>query len=156
MHFEIKEFSSEKKTGFTRITISYNLGKLTEIDQRGFDTPEKATNYCNSMRRDWLKIMLEKYVKHSKTIFETSKNLGYYNETERLNSLTRCINAVQIVASENNINVVASYIASAERLLKHILPHPHNNSFSSSEERLNTMQQIAKQYLIANKKKITA
>lgn len=156
MHFEIKDFSSDKLTGFTRVTISYNLGKITEVDQQGFDTPEKATNYCNSMRRDWLKIMLEKYVKHSKKIFETSKNHGYYNEVQRLNALTRCINAVQIVADENNINVVASYIASAERLLRQIFPHPHNNSFSSSEERLNAMQLIAKQYLIANKKKITA
>ena len=151
MHFEIKEFTTDKPTGFTKVTISYCLGKVTDTDSRAFVTPETATNYCNSMRRDWLKLMMEKYVKHAKKIFESTRNIGYYNDADRLNSLTRCINAMNIVAQENDIKVVASYISSAEKLLKHILPHTENNSYSSSLERLNAMQQVARQFMQANK-----
>jgi len=149
--FEVDQFKIDPATGLTRIIIRYNLGNLPEIDERGFDCPEKATYYIDTMRRDWLSRMFNKYVKASRIIFERTPHMGYYNEQARLNSLQRCIKGGDIIAEERSTKVVASYIASSQNLLKHILPHPNNNSFDTAESRLSAMQQIANKYLQTHK-----
>lgn len=156
MHFEIKNVSTDKDSGFTRIVISYNYGKQLEKDERGFDCPENANAYIGTMKRDYLKVMFEKYVHHANHIFQTSK-LAYYEELNRNKSLTRCMNAVKVIAEEKSLDVVCSYIASSEMLLKHILPHPSNPSSDNSLERLNIMLSLSKQHLITlNKIKKTS
>ena len=90
--FEVDQFKTDPATGLTRIIIRYNLGNLPEVDERGFDCPEKATYYIDTMRRDWLSRMFNKYVKASRIIFERTPHMGYYNEQARLNSLQRCVN----------------------------------------------------------------
>lgn len=153
--FEVDQFKTDPATGYTRIIIRYNLGKTPDVDERGFDCPEKAKYYIDSMKRDWLSRMFNKYVKASRIIFEKTPHMGYYNEQARLNSLQRCINGGLIIAQERSTKVVASYIVSSSKLLKHILPHPHNNSFNTSLERLNTMLQVANQYLQTHKTELS-
>lgn len=142
-HFTVKTFELEIESGLSKIVIDYNFGKGEERDERGFENPYYAQAYLNSMKASYISKMIELYVAHAEHIFKTSK-LPYYTETHRLNSLHRCKNAVKIFASEKSLLVIASYLVSSEILLRHILPHPSNPSFESSEERLAVILQIAK------------
>lgn len=155
MHFEVKQVNTDKKSGFTRIVISYDFGKGEEIDEMGFSNPDQATYYINTMKRDYLKKMIELYVMHSKHIFENSK-LGYYQETSRMTSLQRCLNALKVIAAESSLKVICGWIFDSEVLFRHILPHFSNNSAESSEERLNVIVREAKQYLISIRNKSLA
>jgi hypothetical protein len=155
MHFEVKSISTDKETGFTKIVVSYDFGKGCETDERGFINPEYAQNYIAGLRRDFLKKMVELYVKHVKHIFDTSR-LGYYTDSNRIESLNRCLNAIKVIAAENSPKVVCSYISSSERLLRHILPMGNNPGYDTAEERLSVMLTIAKQYLLSLPNKLTA
>lgn len=155
MHFEVKSISTDKETGLTKIVVSYDFGKGKEIDERGFINPQYAKNYIDGLRRDFLKRMMELYVKHVKHIFDTSR-LGYYNDSNRLESLRRCLNAITIIANEESPKVVSTYIISSERLFRHILPMSNNKGFDTAEERLSVMLTLAKQHLLSLPNKLTA
>lgn len=155
MHFEVKLFETDKQTGFTKIVISYDFGKDKDVDERGFANPDLASAYINTMKRDYLKKMLELYVKHAKHIFENSR-LGYYTEQSRLNSLQRSLNSIKVIAAETSLKVICGYIVSGEPLFRHILPHMSNNSYETSEERLTVILREAKQFLISQTKKLSA
>ena len=155
MRFDLKLFKVDDTTNFTRLAIVYDFGKGPEYDERGFAAPEMAKAYIGTMRRDYLKKMVELYVHHAKHIFEKSR-LAYYTEPNRVAVLQRCLNAVKVIAAESSTKVVCGYIASSANLFKNILPLPSNPSYESSEERLTVMLQIAKEYLIAEKPKLTA
>lgn len=155
MHFEVKSVTTDKETGFTKVEVSYDFGKGKEIDERGLINPDYAQNYIAGLRRDFLKKMVELYVKHVKHIFDTSRH-GYYTDANRLESLNRCLNAIRVIAAETSPKVVCSYIASSERLLRHILPMSNNAGYDTAEERLSVMLTTAKQYLLSLPNKLTA
>lgn len=155
MRFDLKLFKVDDATKFTRLAIAYDFGKGQELDERGFANPDMARAYINTMRRDYLKKMVELYVHHAKHIFEKSR-LAYYTEPHRVEMLQRCLNAVKIIAAESSLKVICGYIASSANLFKNILPLPSNPSYESSEERLTVMLQIAKEYLLSEKPKLTA
>jgi len=142
-HFTVKSVVTDNASGLTKIVIDYNFGKGEEHDERGFENPDYAIGYINSMKASYISKMIELYVSHAEHIFKTSR-LPYYADKKRLNSLQRCKNAVNVFATERSLPIIASYLVSSEILLRHILPHPSNPSFESSEERLAVILQIAK------------
>lgn len=152
-YFTVNQFMTETSTGFTRIVIAYNFGQQHETDERGFESPQRAQGYIDTMRRDWLSRMFNKYVRACRIIFEKTPNNDYYKEQSRLDALQRCVNGGLIIAAEKSLPVVAGYIASSAAILHQILPHSNNNSFATADERLSAMQQVAKEYLQSLKKK---
>lgn len=144
MHFSVKTKHSDPETGLTSFVIAYDLGNGDgeKIDPRGNSNPENAEAYIKNMQRSYLAKMFELYVNHAAKIFENSPQ-AYYHEPKRIKVLDRCKKAVNIIANEPNLQIVAGYIVSCEPLLRYILPHFMNNSFESSEERINVMLQIA-------------
>jgi hypothetical protein len=148
-HFTLKEIKTDPDSGFTRMVITYNFGNNQETDERGFICLEYAQAYFRSMKASFLQKMVELYVNHALFIFNSS-SLSYYHEVSRTNSLGRCQKAVYIIAQERNLSVIASYIAGAETLLRHILPHSSNSSYESSEERLVVMMEMSKPLIKSN------
>jgi len=146
-YFTVNQFMTETSTGFTRIVIAYNFGQQHETDERGFESPQRAQGYIDTMRRDWLSRMFNKYVRACRIIFERTPNNEYYKEQARLNALQRCVNGGQIIAAEKSLPVVAGYIVSSAVILHQILPHTNNNSFATADERLSAMMQVARQYI---------
>lgn len=143
IHFTLNEIKTDPDSGFTKIVITYNFGKSQETDARGFICPDNAQAYFRSMKASFLQRMVEQYVNHARIIFNSS-NLAYYQDHSRTRSLERCQKAILIIAREQNLSVIASYIAGAETLLRHILPHSRNPSYESSEDRLAVMMQLSK------------
>ncbi|MFH1118219.1 MAG: hypothetical protein V1775_00240 [Bacteroidota bacterium] len=148
-HFTLNEIKTDPDSGFTKMVITYNFGKSQETDERGFICPEYAQAYFRSMKASFLQKMVELYVNHSMFIFNSS-NLSYYHEVSRTQSLVRCQKAILIIAREQNLIVIASYIAGAEALLRHILPHSSNASYESSEDRLTVMMELSKPLVKSN------
>lgn len=102
---------------------------------------DDAKMHLTTERRFWLLKEFTDFVKHKSVIFRTSGG-EYYRVPERLDALTRLENAIQIIPQLDNSKFFST-IYNSGALLRRILPHKTNTSYSESETKIHQMEAVA-------------
>jgi hypothetical protein len=132
-------------TGIASFEITWDLGNGRKKDHGSFVDRRDAEKYILSSKRSYILRMFEKYVSHSRILFETGHH-DFYRKESKLTALERCIRYCSWL-EDKPLQSICKVILSLEEDLRKILPSPGNPSHSSSESRIVDMVVFAKREL---------
>ena len=143
--FNLKTYDVCRRTGIISFEIEFDIGSGPKSDRGTFMSKVDADRYIYGSKRHYILIMFEKYVTHSKILFEVGTQ-GFYHTTEKLAALDRCLK-YNSWFQDKKLEEICLVILKIREDLEKILPSPNNNSFESSKGKLLDMIVFCKKEL---------
>jgi hypothetical protein len=140
--YNILSFKVDKISGEAEITCSFDIDHNFVQHSKKFKTEQAALNYLESEKKSYIIHKLNKYVYHKKILSELA-NSDFRNVPGKLEALSKCLKAVDILPSYN-LETICKQILKGEAELTKILPSPNSKDFRSSELNLSEILTFCK------------
>ncbi len=140
--YNILSFKVDKISGEAEITCSFDTDTDYVQHSKKFNTEQAALNYLECEKKSYIIHKLNKYVMHKKILSELA-NSDFRNVPGKLEALSKCIKAIDILQAQN-LNTICKQIIKGEAELTKILPSPNSKDFRSSEMNLSEILTFCK------------
>lgn len=140
--YNILSFKVDKISGEAEITCIFDTDNGYVQHSKKFNTEQAAHNYLESEKKSYIIHKLNKYVMHKKILSELA-NSDFRNVPGKLEALSKCIKAIDILQNQN-LTTICKQIIKGEAELTKILPSPNSKDFRSSELNLSEILTFCK------------
>lgn len=137
--YHINRFYECKISGACLAEVSFKMKDEPRTFLHPLSSVDSAVAYLDKEARDWFLPCLENFVNHKKHIISTEQHPQWKN-------LQTCQMALQHYEKYETNKICHKFLIGYTHFVG-ILPHPHNDSFESSEHDLKELKTFCEEFL---------